>query len=417
MLNTLLRSIVVSSAIVSACVAGPATTAPDANVDQLAAELSSPSLPTRRGAAEKLGRIGAPATAAVPALIKALDDGDDLMRRNAAWALGKIKEPHAVIVPALIARLNAVEEEWSVRHNVALSLSWIGKPAEKPLRELLNAKVAWTRAYAADALLRTRDETADAALLAAVQKLFADETAGIPAFAATLAGRIGEDAGPTVPALAALLEKGDVPSRINAVQALTRIGKNAAPALPQIRHAVRNDSEQWVRINATQALVAAGEDDPQTVPTLIATFSDSKDRVGSYAVQALVRCGKGAVPALRAALRSEERRTRLFAAESLAFIGERAEGEADATRKSLLPVLAGDTDWEVRSLAASALGSLGKADDAVVRQLEKALHDEHEIVRLNAGDALKKLGHSSASAPGGAAKEPATTAGPTRRQT
>ena len=91
-------------------------------------------------------------------MIKALGDPDDLVRRNAAWALGKIQVPHDAVVAALMAKLHEPEEDWSVRHNAALSLSWIGEPAVPALRRGLDAKVEWTRAYSADALLRIGGE-------------------------------------------------------------------------------------------------------------------------------------------------------------------------------------------------------------------------------------------------------------------
>jgi HEAT repeat protein len=95
------------------------------------------------------------------------------------------------------------------------------------------------------------------------------------------------------------------------------------------------------------------------------------------------------------ALKSKQRRTRQGAAEALAFMGARAGAEAAAASDALLVVLARDEDWEVRSLAATALGFLGRSGDTALAALRRALQDEHEIVRLNARDALKRLGHEA----------------------
>ncbi len=399
MCNKLLLPILLSSAIaffVQAAPAAPATQVA-ANVSQLGRDLSSPLVPVRRSAAEKLGQLGAPASSAVPALVETLRDDDDMVRRNSAWALGKIKEPAAPIVAALVAKLKAGDDDWGVRHNTALALGWIGQPAVAPLRELLDAPAAWTRAYATDALLRIAADRAAAGgeIIASVSRLLADDDVFVRSFAATLAGRIGAEAAETVPGLVALLDVPDAPPRINAIQALNQIGKPAVAAVPRIRRALREDQDQWVRIGASQALLAMGSTDMDTIAALIGAFADQKDRVGTYAVQAVARLGEPAVPALRKALKSKQRRTRIGAAEALAFMGERAGAEAAAAGDALLAVLARDEDWEVRSLAAAALGFLGRSGDTTVAALRHALRDEHEIVRLNARDALQRLGREA----------------------
>src|SRR5262245_38866893 len=47
----------------------------------------------RKDAAAALGRIGAPAGAAIPALVALAGDRDEAARGNAIWALGKIAGP------------------------------------------------------------------------------------------------------------------------------------------------------------------------------------------------------------------------------------------------------------------------------------------------------------------------------------
>jgi HEAT repeats len=55
----------------------------------------------RRGAATALGKLGAAASPAVPALVEALSDKDATVRRAAAQALGEIGPEASVAAPAL----------------------------------------------------------------------------------------------------------------------------------------------------------------------------------------------------------------------------------------------------------------------------------------------------------------------------
>jgi len=388
---------------------GTSAAKPSGEVDQLMSELSSAVLRDRRSAAEKLGRTGEAARTAVPALVAALGDSDDLVRRNAAWALGKIQVPHDAVVAGLMAKLQEENEDWSVRHNVALSLSWIGEPAVPALLRGLEAKVAWTRAYSADALIRIGGEEKTKQVVPVVGQLLGSPDMNVRAFAAALTGRLGPLAEPLAGKLAGLLDEKDIHPRMNAIKALVEIGPAAHAALPRVKRALREDSDQWVRISAVQVLVAIPGNEDETIRLLINSFADEKERVGGYAVQSIVRLGKASVPQVLTALKSENPRVRLRAAETLAFMGN-AAGDSSTLAASLVAVLGADGEWGVRSMAAAAIGAIGLASEDVVAALEMALRDEHEIVRLNASDALKKLGRAvpamAPATPAGAVKTP-----------
>lgn len=388
-------SVLLFAAVATAGAAASAgqMTGKQGDLAQLVADLGSPLLPLRTAAAQDLGKMGERATPAVPALVRALGDDDVLVRSHAAWALGKIKQPGDRIIPALISRLEDDREEWPVRHNSALSLSWIGKPAVPRLQEGLSGSTPWLRAYSADALLRVDGGKFATEIGPVVKALLSDPNVGVRAFAATLAERMGEAAGDTVPELAALLSDPDVTARTHAIKALPKVGPAAVKAIPQILAAL-HDQEQWIRIGAAHALGELGGAHPETIPALITAFNDKKERVSAYAVQSLAKIGEPAVPALRTALTSNTKSTRIFAAETLAFMGARAGSEARSAAESLVELLSTEREWEVRFRAANALGLLGLSSLPVVNALTKALDDDHEIVRLNARDALGKLGRS-----------------------
>lgn len=390
------RFLHVALVLASAAIAD-ATPSPD--VAQLARDLSDPQLAVRRSATEKLANLGEPAQAAVPSLVKALADQDDLVRRNAAWALGKIRRPHDLVVSALIAKLHDEKEDWSVHHNAALSLSWVGEPAVPALRQALKAGTPWTRAYAADALMRIGGQEKLSLLVPIVGDLLASPDMKMRAFAATLAGRLGRQADPLAEKLAALLDDKEIDPRINGIKALLELGPGARSVLPRIKQALREDKDQWVRIGAVQVLGASQDIKPDTIHLLTASLADEKDRVAAYAAQSIAAIGEPAVPALIEALKSEKSRVRVRAAEAFALMGPATGKSAEAAQSFLISALGSDKEWEVRSLSAAALGALGSTPEKVVSALEAALRDDHEIVRLNAGDALKKLGRTPPEAP------------------
>ena len=81
---------------------------------------------------DALSRIG---TAAIPALVDALQNPDPLLRRHAAQALARIGPEARDAVPDLIVALQDRDEE--VRKNVARALGQIGPAAEAAVPALL----------------------------------------------------------------------------------------------------------------------------------------------------------------------------------------------------------------------------------------------------------------------------------------
>ena len=73
-----------------------------APAQKLIQQLSSSDKPTRRDAPLKLGKLGATAKEAVPALIKAMSDPDSQVRANALTAFADLGPVAAEAIPALI---------------------------------------------------------------------------------------------------------------------------------------------------------------------------------------------------------------------------------------------------------------------------------------------------------------------------
>ena len=85
-----------------------------------------------------LGRIGADAKGAVPAIVKQLPGDNPLFQREAHFALGAIGPDAAAAVPALIKALN--DKEMEVRYSASYALGKLG-PAAKPAVSALKANI------------------------------------------------------------------------------------------------------------------------------------------------------------------------------------------------------------------------------------------------------------------------------------
>ncbi len=122
----------------------------------------------------------------------------------------------------------------------------------------------------------------------------------------------------------------------------------------------------------------------------------SRKRVG-FMAQALGRLGDArAVEPLVELLGSEESEIRSAALRGLAALAALPEARRSVPR--VIGVLDSDASPEVRVLAAGALGSLGRAEDAEVREaLRRHLSDDEEV-RWNTALALLRLGDVSGKA-------------------
>ncbi len=279
------------------------------SVDDLIEKLSNPSEEVRDNAAEKLVEIGEPA---VPALIDALKNENNLVRGGAAEALGCICDASAV--PELIETLK--DEDKLVREVAAWALGIIGDASAVPL--LIEA-------------LKDDDWN--------VREAAAEALGGI-------------DNGPFVPALIEALKEEDANVRGGLRLALKMIGTPAIPALIE----ALNDVDMAVRYDAAEILGNLGDGSGITV--LIGGLQDGDEELRGWAAEVLERLcdtsgasalvevlgiGKcdndndevlreiveSATPALVRALQDENQKVRWHAAEALEKIEEKNPGSVD----------------------------------------------------------------------------------------
>jgi HEAT repeat protein len=208
--------------------------------------------------------------------------------------------------------------------------------------------------------------------------------------AATNLGLLGLAAREAVPALAEALADPEDQVRMAAVAALEEVGPGPE-AIPLIAKALRKaiTVDPW---KAASALVQMGRTEG-SLPYLIELLKDKHPLVRAAAAGAIREGGPkaaGAVPALINALRDPDPRVRDHAARAVEAVGPAANQAVPA----LIENLQYPTDWEVRRSAARALGSIGRKAQEAVPALKNALSDPDESVRLEAAEAIKKIGGS-----------------------
>ncbi|MBO8142431.1 MAG: HEAT repeat domain-containing protein [Firmicutes bacterium] len=103
----------------------------------------------RAGAARKLGELGPEAApAAVPLLVKALEDPDGAVRSSAALSLGSFGEMAAPAVNGLVRLLADPDDD--VRSSAGIALLDIGPPAREAVEAALESPDPMVRAEAAN---------------------------------------------------------------------------------------------------------------------------------------------------------------------------------------------------------------------------------------------------------------------------
>jgi HEAT repeat protein len=318
-------------------------------VETLTTQLADSNVATRRDAAYQLGKIGAAAKPAVPALVRALRDQDKQVWTLALTALAELGPDAKEAMPALIESLggggNAGNPGMGRRGGggrgrggdrtqrlmrTAYALSRIGPEAISPLIAVLGVDDPDARASAARALggmgpqakeaipalvtnlayndSTVRQESVDALALigseslAPVRKALASETAAQRASAALVLAQLGASAQAAEPELVALLASEKDPTvRAATLTAMAKVSADPAKAMPALVAAVGDDSEaiRHAAINAiggTKALrrVAAAP--------LAAQLKSENAATRQRAAQALGRLGPDAVDVLPALL-------------------------------------------------------------------------------------------------------------------
>lgn len=354
-------------------------------VPALAKALPEPDREIREHAALALARIGPPAKAAVPALIKVLQDekADDGVRGAAARALAAIGPDAGEAVPALVAALKQPRQ--ALVEPVFHALAEIGKSAVPALVGLLQDKNPYLRQQAARALGEIGREALPA--VPALTTALKDQDRALSAQAAEALGRIGPGAAEVVPELAALLETrtGFPPYRRAIARAVGEMGAQAKGVVPALLAALRDPDEE-VAATAAQALHRFGSA-VKVADWIDALKNASSREVRTLAARALAERGseaKEAVPVLRERL---ERQEDSFVKTSLAVALGRLDPPSLEMIRPLLLEQVRRNDPHLRQAAVWALVSLGVEKKVTLAELL-----QHRPYDARTVEGLRRLG-------------------------
>jgi HEAT repeat protein len=321
-------------------------------VDKLAAYLSHPDEPSRRGASSVLASLGSPGLEPLRRGLRH-DVGD--VRASAAWGLGEMGPKAAAAVPDLLDRME--DPDPRVRNESARSLGRIDP--ERP--EVVAALLAGLRSEAA-----TREGSLEAlsrggrASAAAVAPLLDDPDPRLARCAADILLSVGP------PARGIVASQGlprTSERRVLRLRVLGGLSRDPAPWIERIAPFLEDPTED-ARVEAVDAI---GEFGPEggafAAGRLIPRLDDPSVRVARHAILALGRIGAPSAPAVDWLSRAA-----------------REGGDAD------------------RTAAVWALGEIGPAARRAVSTLVQALEDPYPPVRSEAIAALGKLGREAAPA-------------------
>jgi HEAT repeat protein len=299
---------------------------------------------------------------------KELDSGDAKVRRGAAFALGKLGRNAALSSPILAGRLQK-DPDASVREAAAFALGEIGSVAlnyEPKLTQILIGVIqgdqeALVRRSAVLALGSVAGKEPE--VLEALGRAAGDANPAVRQNVAFVLGKLGPKA---VEALRRTLTDDDPLVIRDSANALSRLNKDARPAVPQL-------------VGSLGKPGLDGETRKAVVTTLV-KLVDAKD--------------KEAIDALSRVLRDPDPEVRINAALALGNIGG---GEA-AVAVAVLREALKQSDAAIRSQAAAALKNIGPQAAPAVPDLVASLNDKNEQVRILSAVALGSIGKDAASA-------------------
>ena len=387
----------------------------------LVRELKDPRVSIRPRAAKDFGKLDQGPKDAIPALILAIDDVDSGVRAASAKALGKMG---AAAKAALVRRLKddkVSRSEGSVWVAASQALGSIGADAAPQLIEALNPASPRQFVGAAVALHDIRSAARDA--VPVLKRALEHDHPRIRKASIFALGGIGPEAKIAVPALTKMLKHEDFHTQSYACRALGEIGPAAKSAADEL---IRLTKEGVASVRC-HAVTAIGNIGPASgagvVGPLVDLLNDHLHPVREDAAIALGKLGtlaKPAVPVLEKVIANQRLGFRVEAAKSVWLLTGRTEKvvpvlieelkefdhsieSAQALSEIGPPAKAAVTalvealksaDPEMRMQAVEALGKIGLAEGAVPA-LEKALRDEDVDVRVETKRALKRIKSSS----------------------
>jgi HEAT repeat protein len=320
---------------------------------------------------------------AVPKLVQALKDEDPKVRLAAVTVLAEIGPEARAAIPALVNGFG--DSDKGVRDQCVLALTRFGAASYPALRGALKQPGETVRVMALSTIIELGAPAKE--FLADIVDVLKDPAPAVRAKAASVLGTMANDAKDALPVLAERINDSDLKVRLEAIQAVTKVGPSEG-TMPALIEALQEDNEDVSR-SALTALARIGPCGPASVPVLQKASTNPKARVRIYAASALGSMGpnaKAAIPDLQGLLQDTDNEVRKHATEALAKVDSNTES-AGLLLASLL-----DNNPEVARGAIKALDKIARLSPKDVPALIDALKSKDSVVRAFATSAIEKIG-------------------------
>jgi HEAT repeat protein len=341
------------------------------------------------GACLALRDMGRTAEAAIPALVEELQDTRPEIRREAILTLAAMDAAAASVADKIAATLK--DEPTQVAATYALGrIGVIPKDAEVTIQANTKSdnKLLSASSYFALANTHPKNKEIRGEATEKLIGLLKDKDAFVRVAAAQGLAALPPNPKVTGPIWEKAFQDADETTILNALDALTKLGK---PAVPRLIDALKIEK---CRAGVLYVLGRIGPDAVAAVPQIIPLVEDKNERVAKEAILTLAAIGPGAkeaVPALIKALEQSENPNGPAAAFALGKIGPDAASAEEALVKQV--------DGKDKALALASAWALVTVKPAseetakkLVPMLVASLSDATPLVRQGAADALGKLG-------------------------
>jgi HEAT repeat protein len=324
-------------------------------VEDLIGELGSGDKVKRREAARSLALLGPAARAAVPALIKGLDDDEEQVFFWSATALAKIGPDAHEATPELIKRLKRSGRRYKDQFHVRIvhALTQIGPAAVLELIGALGSEHSSVRLGAVRVLGNLGFASREAA--PRLFDLLADDSESVRFSAGSALGRIGDVA---YPQIMQGLSAESASVRAAAAHAVVWIPANSRPAI-HLAKRLAKETDNETKVAGLNALNRIGFDGERLLGLLLPSLDSEEPRLRQEALSGILSLrpnSRSAVPHLIERLAAEDPSKRKQAIDLLGRMGQ----DASVAVPKLITGL-GQADEEEKRSIRNALVEMGPA--------------------------------------------------------
>jgi HEAT repeat protein len=184
------------------------------------------------------------------------------------------------------------------------------------------------------------------------------------------------------------LKQGDTKQKRNAAYQLSRLGPEAASAVPALIGALkasRQDPQIW--FHSITSIDRIGPAAAEAIPVLLRELDNRSSQKWYRTARALGSIGPAALPDLIRILDDDNRRERTGAAKAIGWMGPEA-GDAVAALIRILD----DSEEQVRNESREALGRIG---ESALSELKHSLWHRNNLVRIGTAYALGYMGRDA----------------------